>query len=93
MTEGIVYGIKIGLATASALVFFTAINVLVGTLITFLPGSPAGILLEVFRLASVCLPFDPVIVFLAITEVMSAIVAFLIAQQVYKITMTTYNAS
>lgn len=93
MTEGIVYGIKIGLATASALVFFTAINVLVGTIITFMPDSPAGIIVEIFRLVSVCLPFDPVVVFLAITEVMGAIVAFLIAQQVYKITMTTYNAS
>lgn len=93
MTDGIVYGIKIGLATAAALVFFTAINVLVGTIITFMPDSPAGIIVEIFRLASVCLPFDPVVVFLAITEVMAAIIAFLIAQQVYKITMTTYNAS
>lgn len=93
MTEGIIYGVKIGLATASALVFFTAINVLVGTILTFMPESPSGILLEIFRLASVCLPFDPVVVFLAITEVITAIIAFLIAQQVYKITMTTYNAS
>ena len=93
MTEGIVYGIKIGLATASALVFFTAINLLVGTLLTFLPNSPAGVLVEIFRLISVCLPFEPMSVFLAITEVMTAIISFLIAQQVYKITMTTYNAS
>lgn len=93
MTDGIVYGIKIGLATASALVFFTAINVLVGTILTFMPNSPSGVILEIFRLISVCLPFEPVSVFLAITEVIAAIVAFLIAQQVYKITMTTYNAS
>ena len=93
MTEGIVYGVKIGLATASALVFFTAINVLVGAILTFMPDSPSGILLEILRLLSVCLPFEPVAVFVAITECCTAITAFLIAQQVYKITMTTYNAS
>ena len=93
MTEGVVYGIKIALATSAALIYITAINVLAGLLLTFLPSSPSGVLLEILRLVSVCLPFDAVTVFLAITECCTAITAFLIAQQVYKITMTTYNAS
>lgn len=81
MGELIVNGIKIAFWISIALVFMTAINALLGLLVSIVFSNVVG---EVLGLLSVCLPFDAVSVFGAIGTAISAILAFLVAQKIYQ---------
>lgn len=73
---------KIVVAATLAAAFAVAVGSLIGFLSHVVYNSVVG---DFFRLISVCLPFDPVVVFGAILAVVDGIVVFLVAQKVYEL--------
>lgn len=81
---------KIVVAASMAILFGAAILALIGFLSHVVYNSVVG---DFFRLISVCLPFNPSIVFGAILAVADGILAFLVAQKVYELSTNLMKTS
>lgn len=82
--------VKIVVAASLAIAFAVAIGTLFGFLTHVVYNSVVG---DFFRLISVCLPFNPSIVFGAILAVLDGIVIFLVAQKVYELSTNLMKVS
>lgn len=90
MGDMIVYGIKIGLVIATAVVFMTAISTLIGLMTDLFFG---GVVSEVLGIISACLPFDAGTIFSALGTVCSGILSFMIAAKIWDLTVTAENVT
>lgn len=90
MGDMIVYGIKIGLVIATAVVFMTAISTLLGLLSEVIFG---GVVSEVLGIISACLPFDANTIFSALGTVCNGILSFMIAAKIWDLTVTAENVT
>lgn len=86
MGELIVNGIKIAFFISIALVFMSAISTLLSLITSIVFANVIG---EVLGILSCCLPFDASAVFGAIGTATSAILAFLIAQKIYQLSLAS----
>lgn len=89
MGELIVNGIKMGLVIAAGLAFMVAITTILNLLGSFIGGTVVG---EFFAIVSNSLPFNAAVVFGAMSTTMSAILAFLVAEQIYQLTIVQTSA-
>lgn len=90
MGDMIVYGIKIGLVIATAVVFMTAISTLIGLMTDLFFG---GVVSEVLGIISACLPFDANTIFSALGTVCNGILSFMIAAKIWDLTVTAENVT
>lgn len=90
MGDMIVFGIKIGLVIATAVVFMTAIATLIGLLSEIIFG---GVVSEVLGIISACLPFNAGSVFNAVGVVINGILSFLVAAKIWDLTVTAENVT
>lgn len=86
MGELIINGIRVAFFLAIALVFMSAITTLVNLITSVIFDNVIG---EVFGLISCFLPFNGASVFSGIGTVISAILAFLIAQKIYDLALAS----
>lgn len=90
MGDLVVYGLKIGLVLATAIVFMTAISTLIGMMTElFFPS----IITEVLGIISACLPFDAGTIFSALGTVCNGILSFMVAAKIWDLTVTVEDAS
>ena len=90
IASGAIAVIKVVASIAIATIFAGAIVSLVGLLEAVIFGSIVG---EVFAILSVCLPFNPAVVFGAINLICVGILAFLVARKVYTLTSNLISVS
>lgn len=90
IASGAIAVLKIVASVAIATVFAGAIVSLVGMLEAVIFGSIVG---EVFGILSVCLPFNPAVVFGSINLIIIGILAFLVAKKVYELTSNLISVS
>lgn len=90
MGDMIVYGIKIGLVIATAVVFMTAISTLIGLMTELFFG---GVISEILGIMSACLPFDAGTIFSALGTVCNGILSFMIAAKIWDLTVTAENVT
>lgn len=83
IAEGALTIIKIIAIIGFATVFAGAILSIIGLLENVVMTSVIG---EFFAIVSLCLPFNPAIVFGSILLIIDAILAFLIARKIYELT-------
>ena len=90
IASGAITIIKVVASIAFAVIFSGAIVALVGMLEAVVFGSIVG---EVFGILSVCLPFNPGVVFGALNLTCIGILAFLVARKVYLLTSNLISVS
>lgn len=90
MGDTVVYALKIALAVACTMVFFSAILSVVSLLTSFITS---GIVGEIFGLMSVFLPFDAALFFGGIDITLTAILSFLVGRKIWDLTGATYKMS
>lgn len=90
MGDMIVFGIKIGLVIATAVVFMTAIATLINLLGQVVFG---GVISEILGIISACLPFNAGAVFGSIATVCNGILSFMIAAKIWDLTVTAENVT
>lgn len=88
MGELIVNGIKWGLRITLMATFLVAINALIGLITEVIFANVIG---ELLGILSMCVPFDLSAVMSAIGVAVSAILAFLISQKIYSLTIVQTN--
>lgn len=80
LAQGAITVLKIVASVGFAVLFASAIALLVGSIEQFVATSIIG---EIFGIISMCLPFNPATVFGALWFMCSAILTFLIARKTY----------
>lgn len=90
MGESIVYALKMALAV----VVFTAFMAAIITVIALITSASSSTALgEVIGLISVYLPFNPAVVFGALSTMFAGLLAFLVAKKIYTLTNNTYQST
>lgn len=90
MGEMIVFGIKMAAVIAVSLVFMSAIMAIINLIVSVVFANVIG---EVFAIISMCLPFDASVVFGGLGTMIAAILAFLVAQKLWQLTGSIFDAT
>lgn len=91
VAEGAINIIKIVAAIGFGALFATAIVNLLA--LVYSATFSSGIVSDIFKVMSMCLPFNAYAVFSAILGSITAILAFLVARRVYMLTMNLIGTS